>query len=396
MMCGLCLPRCPTYRLFGIESESPRGRIALMGALAGGKLPPTAQLKRHLEHCLMCRACEASCPAGVPFGKLMETARELLRSGEPQPKPAGNLELLRRLSPALRLYQLSGIQKVARGARLPRLLGLDELERLLPRSSYRPRLREHYPATGERKGTVGLFTGCVVPLLDGETLTSSIRLLTRLGYDVAIPRGQGCCGALQRHAGRADLAYREALDNLAAFPLDELDAVVYVTSGCGPELLEYERMTGLSPARRQRAAMMSSKVMEISRFLAGIDWPRGLRPAPLEHTVALHTPCSQRWISPKGDPSRDILERVPHLEVVPLPASRHCCGAAGEYMLRHPEIAARLLEPYLEDLQRLQPRFLVSSNIGCSLHIGAALREAGSTLELLHPVTLLARQTGAA
>lgn len=396
VMCGLCLPHCPTYGLFNLESESPRGRIALMRALASGDLSPTAQLKEHLDHCLLCRACETACPAGVPFGQLIDAARASLEEAHGQPGTSSGLDRLERLFPALHLYQRSGMQKVARTMGLPRLFGLHRLERLLPRPSRQPQLREYYAAHGSQRGKVGLFTGCTGAALDGETLAATVKLLTRLGYGVTIPREQGCCGAPQRHGGAPELARGKALDNLDAFPLEQLDAIIYVASGCGSELVEYARLTGLDSTQRRLAALLSDKSLEINQFLADITWPTDLKLEPLECTVALHTPCSQKRITPGRDPARELLERIPQLTVTPLPASRHCCGAAGEYMLRHPEIAAELLKPYLVDLEKIQPQFVASSNIGCTLHLGATLREWGRTVELLHPVTLLARQVAAA
>ncbi|HFC53218.1 MAG TPA: (Fe-S)-binding protein, partial [Gammaproteobacteria bacterium] len=292
VMCGLCLPYCPTYGLFKLESESPRGRIALMRALAKGDLLPDVQLRKHLDHCLLCRACETACPAGVPFGELMDTTRTLLAKPNQQPSTtAGNLQ---RLSSALYIYRRSGLQRVARALRLPQLFGLHRLERLLPSSVGRRELREYYAAHGKQKGTVGLFTGCTGAVLDGETLAATVTLLTRLGYNVIIPKGQVCCGAPQRHGGLPDQARSKALENIAAFPLEQLDALVHVASGCGSELLEYNRITGLDPEQCDRAALLSSKVVEICAFLANSRWPENLLLDPLECDVALHTPCSQR------------------------------------------------------------------------------------------------------
>ncbi len=395
VMCGLCLPRCPTYRLYGQESESPRGRIALMRALATNELPMTSRLEEHLDNCLVCRACEAACPAEVPYGELIDAARASMERGDQRntcPEPDTLLEELARLErwrPLLRFYQRSGLRKAARALGLPKALGMESLERLLPELPPRSQWREHYAASGEERGEVALFVGCTGKALDDTTLQAAIEVLNRIGYSVRIPRGQTCCGALHRHRGRMQKARELAQANLDSFQPEEVDAIVHVTSGCGVQLMEYPLLAGLDPERAQR---FSEKVFEISQFIHDTPWPEGSEPAPLDGIAALHLPCSLQHPRYRPETITALLERIPRLRVIPLPDNALCCGAAGDYALRHPAAAKRLLAPKLESLKRIGAELLVTANIGCALHFKAALREQGESIEVLHPIELLARR----
>ncbi len=399
VMCGLCLPHCPTYRLCNRESESPRGRIALIRALASGELPPTPRLMEHLDHCLVCRACERACPAEVPYGELIDTARALLaqegRAEDPSSGPdrlLNDVTRLERWRPLLRFYQGSGIQRMARALRAPEKMGLGSLERLLPPLPRNPRWHRHYPATGNQRGRVALFTGCTGRALDGATLQAAIRILSLLGYSVTLPDTQTCCGALHLHAGAPEDARRLAIANLAAFENEEVDAVIHVTSGCGIHLMEYPRLPGLTRTERQRAKRFAKKVFEISQFIETSTWPAALDPLPLKSTAAVHIPCSLQQPGHHPEYTFSLLRRIPGLELTPLPDNALCCGAAGDYLLRHPDTARALLTPKLDALEALQAPLLITANIGCALHFRAALQEGKRPVEVLHPVTLLARQ----
>jgi len=365
VLCGLCLPHCPTYRLSHDEAESPRGRISLMQALAAGRLPADAALAGHLERCLGCRSCETMCPSRVPYSRLLTNGRALLRAeGVRWPVPLrplleGPSALRRGARGALRLYQMSGLERLQRtGAPM-----------LPPR---RPLPHCRLPA-GPRRGTVALFTGCTGEFLDQETLHAAIILLHHLGYAVHLPKGQGCCGALAGQAGDAAGAERLAARNRAAFS-EPYDAVLGVASGC------------IAPLREAGVA-----VTEITTFLAGVEWGEAARPAPLVATAALHLPCSLRNGGGAADAPRRLLKQIPRLDLLELPP-KGCCGGAGTYPLTQRESARALREPWLETLRDSPASLLLSANIGCALHLGAGLREAGIEMEVIHPVTLLARQ----
>ncbi len=399
VMCGLCLPHCPTYRLYNQESESPRGRIALMRAVARGEIPMTARLMTHLDHCLTCRACEIACPAEVPYGKLIDAARamakqkgETSRSALTRETPLKEIHRLERWRPLLRFYQQSGLQKAARALGLPKALGVKRQEQLLPALPPRHIWHKDYPAIGKKRGQVALFTGCTGKILDEATLQAAITVLTHLGYSVTLPEKQTCCGALHLREGLPQEARRLALSNIEAFRAERLDAIIYVTSGCGIRLIETPSLPELKDKERSLAECFSAKVREISQFISGIPWPAKLRLKPLDETAAVHTPCSLQHRRQQPETVFTLLGRIPRLTVVSLPDSTQCCGAAGDYLLRHPGIADTLLMSKLDALSSLQASLLVTSNIGCALHFQAGLRERKIPMEVVHPIVLIARQ----
>ncbi len=399
VMCGLCLPHCPTYKLYNAENESPRGRIALMRALTTGELTLTPSLTAHLDRCLVCRACENACPANVPYSELIDITRTVINKetavAQRRTKPEtilNNLSHLKRWRPLLTLYQRSGLQKAARTLRLPQILGLAQLEQLIPKLPAQNKWHEHYPATGIQRGQVALFTGCTGKILDGVTLTAAIKILTRLGYSVTIPPAQGCCGILHKHSGYPNEARKLALNNLKSFQTDQLDAVIYIASGCGSQLKEYKNLAGLDQQHQEQAQLFSSKTQEINQFITSVTWPADFKLSPLNKRVAVHVPCSMQYTPDLPDTCQTALKKIPQLTVMSLPDNHHCCGAAGDYMLRHPDIAGALLKPKLDTLEQLNPDIITSANIGCALHFMAALEEKRNSIEVVHPVSLLARQ----
>jgi len=385
--CGLCLPHCPTYNKTQNENESPRGRIALIQAWAGKHLETSKKLIEHIDNCLLCRSCERVCPAVVPYGRLINDFREQIKG---ERDTTLSVSLLKKVShnktagrlaqSGLKFYQTTALQKTARFLRLPELLRLDKIDRLLPDYHDSTPLAPHYPATAEAKGTVGLFIGCMGSLLDHETVNAAIKVLTVAGFNVSIPEQQTCCGALDLHDGDIETSGRLAATNCSAFADKNLDAIVTIASGCGSQMQEYQQ------------AEFAGKVVDISRFLikSGCDLSEQLQ--PLAASVCLHTPCSLKNVMREEQGAVKLLQQIPELKMTPLPASIQCCGSAGSYMLDHPQMAQALLSDLLDVALKDQPEYLVSSNIGCALHISAGLRERGITLEVLHPVTLIARQ----
>ncbi len=397
--CGLCLPHCPTYVKTGDEGESPRGRIALMQGLFTGDLSLSPRLEVHLGNCVACRACESVCPSHVPYGELIDAAR----AGIARRKPPGFLRRLGRwlgaqapvdhpgaarlLHGLLRAYQGSGLAAIRR--RGPRR-GLRRAAGYLP--SLRPVLswEAFYPARGAERGRVALFLGCVARVFDQPVLAATIRVLNHLGYAVEVPLGQGCCGAIHLHDGAEEQSVALAHRNLRAFG-DGTRPIITTASGCGATLLEYPRLAGLSP---DAAGRFAARVVDVSSFLAGVQWPAETRPQALAARVAVHEPCSLRNVMGQGAGPRALLSRVPALDVVDLPGNGRCCGAAGTYMLTHPTMADTLVADKCALLGDTGASMLVTSNVGCALHLAAALREAGSQVEVLHPVMLLARRLG--
>ncbi len=381
--CGLCLPCCPTYQQTENENESPRGRIALIQAYAGGHLDATPPLLAHIDNCLLCRACEKVCPAEVPYGRLIDRFRARTESLQPFSSAAALLKwtathhtLNRWAQAGLRFYQRHSLQRLG----LLRLLNLGEMNRLLPAvNAPTTSLKSDYSASGTTKGEVGLFTGCMGTLLDPATLHATIKCLTAAGFHVHVPAAQICCGALAQHDGNATIANRLAEQNCRAFAIPRLTAIVSIASGCGAQLQEYQ------------TTALAEKVVDVSLFLSeNADFSDRLIPLPA--TVCLHTPCSLKNVMHEEQGALALLQQIPQLNIVELPITTFCCGAAGSYVLKHPRMANALVDQVLDAAIATQADTLITSNIGCALHIAAGLRERGKNMQVLHPVVLLAQQ----
>ena len=368
-----------------------------MRALAQSNLVPSAKLEQHLQHCLVCRACEKACPSYVPYGQLIDAARALTatrRSAAYAGTPVlrfldwliGSPGRLFRAGKLLYYYQRSGMQRLLRASGLLRLTGVGKLDALLPSLVAPKQLRSFYPAQGIHKGEVSLFIGCIAQIADLKTHEAAIRLLNMLGYDVHIPVQQTCCGALHLHAGDTETAKRFMRHNLEAFG-DETETVLTTASGCGAVLREYGMYLSDSVA-----ASFGGRVMDISEFLARADWSR-LTLQPLPERIAVHDSCTLANVLRQEKAPYALLRMIPQAEIVPLPENSLCCGGAGTYPLTQPEMAARLRAAKLGHVKSTMPAVLATSNIGCALHLAAGLRETGlDIIEVVHPVVLLERQ----
>jgi glycolate oxidase iron-sulfur subunit len=264
--------------------------------------------------------------------------------------------------------------------KIPRLLRLDKVERLLTHYSEPSTLSDYYPATAACKGTVGLFVGCMGALLDAETVHAAIRVLTAVGFNVSVPPLQTCCGALALHSGDRQTAKQLADINTQAFSVQPLTAIVTIASGCGGQLQDYTQIA------------FADKVMDISHFLIQTDCHLSEHLKPLAESVCLHTPCSLKNAMRAEHGALQLLQQIPELSIKKLPDTIVCCGSAGSYMLEHSVMAEALLVDVLNAASTTQADYLVSSNIGCALHIAAGLQERGITMEVVHPVVLIARQ----
>ena len=384
--CGICAPHCPTYTHTQNENESPRGRIALIQAWAGGHLGITDNLLNHIDNCLLCRACEKACPAVVPYGKLIDDFRAEIHEEQSTPitvkivkSIAESKRVQRSVQLILNVYQQNKLQKTARLLRLPKLFGLNELDRLVPNYQEKETLKNYYAAKNEAKGDVGLFVGCMGELFDFATVSAAIKVLTQIGFNVHLPNNQTCCGALALHEGDKNGSLKLEQQNKIAFENKDLQAIVTIASGCGTTLREYS------------AKNFSVKVMDISHFLIHTDFDFSNTLKPLDQNVRLHSPCSLKNGLRTDKSVSKLLQKIPELKISPLPETVQCCGAAGSYSLRHDKMAKTLLNELLTTVLETPSDYLVSSNIGCALHIAAGLRERGEKIEVIHPIVLLAR-----
>jgi len=394
VQCGLCLPHCPTYRYARSENESPRGRIQLMRAMAAGQLPVSGPLVSHIDRCLSCRRCESVCPAEVPYGRLLDSGRALItanRRSSPLARATWRyfgralIDRPRRIDfMAWSAYfaDITGLRRIARATGLLRLLKIARLERMMP-ATPRPRSwRTRYPATHPRKGSVQLFLGCVARVMDSAAIDAAISVLTRIGYDVVIPPQQNCCGALHLHGGDTDSARQAIAGNVTAFNEND-DPIITLASGCGATLIEYGEIV-TTPAARDFA----KRVAEFSEFVAAQDWPLT---GELKASVAVHEPCTLRNVMKTQSAAYRLLQRINGLSVVPLAGNDTCCGAAGTYFITQPEISDFLLNQKIAAITDSQPQYVVTSNIGCALHLRGGVDGMGNPPRVLHPAQLLAQ-----
>lgn len=385
--CGLCLPTCPTYSKTQNENESPRGRIALIQGYASGQLTDVKAVRAHIDNCLLCRECERICPAVVPYSRLIDNFRAHFQTDN---KPSFAFTVLKKVAhhkgaqrlaqSSLRLYQTTGLQKAVRTLKLPELLHFDKMDRLLTDYVKPTVLKDYYPATTACKGTVGLFVGCMGQLLDSETVNAAISVLTAVGFNIIVPSQQACCGALALHSGDKITADSLANINCDSFGEQPVTAIITIASGCGSQLQEY--------AHREFA----DKVMDISQFLMQAEVNLREQLQPLAASVCLHTPCSLKNVMRAEKGALQLLQQIPELSINKLPDTIVCCGSAGSYMLEHSAMAEALLADVVNAASTTQAHYLVSSNIGCALHIKAGLKKQGMTMEVVHPIVLIARQ----
>jgi glycolate oxidase iron-sulfur subunit len=403
--CGLCLPTCPTYVETLVETSSPRGRIALIKAVSEGKLDLTSPGFMHqMEECLDCRACEAVCPSGVAYGQLLEPARTQVQRAVAERRGwwtkltrAVGLRLLftqlwfmRLTAFVLRAYQRLGLQSLARGSGLLRLLRLDGLESLLPRISDRFFVArgQRWEARGRKRAVAFIHAGCVMHVAFAEVDEATVRVLQRAGCDVVAGAGQGCCGAIAVHAGEMDLGRELAKRNIEAFERSGADAYVINAAGCGSTLKEYGTLFQEDAEWSERASAFSLRVHDVTEFLdeMGIEPALGPIPAAVTYQEPCHLVHAQRI---SGAPRR-LLAMIPGLRLREMNESSLCCGSAGIYNVTQPEMAARLQKRKVENALATEPEIIVTANPGCALQLANGLRAAGrSDVAVKHVVELL-------
>jgi glycolate oxidase iron-sulfur subunit len=395
--CGLCLSACPTYRITGRENSSPRGRIYLIRGVAEGKIELGGVVAEELGLCLGCRACESECPSGVEYGAMLEKGRAAIADAGLRKGWAYRLEgfalrrilaFPRRLHAAFSLLGLAqrlGMDRVA-GLLLPFVAYARGLLPRVPRAAARRRLPAFTPAQGERRGRVALLEGCVMAELFGDVNRATVRVLARNGYDVVVPEGQGCCGALHAHAGDLSTARRLATKNIEAFALpggEPVDAVVSNSAGCGAALGETDQWL---PGRGEELARQARDVCEWLDEV-GLRAPSGL----LAARVCYDDPCHLVHAQGISSAPRRLLSAIPGLELVAHADAESCCGAAGTYNLLQREMSQRVLEPKLDALAAADPDWIATGNPGCMLQIEAGVRARGMAARVVHPVELLDR-----
>ena len=412
--CGMCLPTCPTYDATKLERNSPRGRIALMRNVAEGHLDVTRAFGEEMYFCLGCLACETACPAGVNYARMFEEARAdiedagVLRYPQRVIVRAFALRFffshplaLRALGRMLRIYQASGLEWLVRTLRLTALLPRDlrELEPLTPR--VQPDFSDALIGAIESPSQppryrVGMLTGCVQDLVYPHVNRDTVDVLLANGCQVITPGAQHCCGSLHAHNGELTLARSMARKNIddmerAAGPLEGLDAIITNAAGCGSHLKHYDDLLEHDQQYAERARQWSRKLKDIHEWLVKI----GITPPQTETgsqvAVTYHEACHLCHGQKITQQPRAVLKGIPGLKLVELPESTWCCGSAGIYNITQPEMSHQLLRRKLDNIAKTGAKVVATANPGCSVQLEAGARESGQALEIVHPITLLAR-----
>jgi glycolate oxidase iron-sulfur subunit len=386
--------------------DSPRGRIYLMKALRDGSLPWSDKVATHFDQCLGCMACVTACPSGVRYDRLIESTRAAREVAVPRgPADALFRGLLFALLPfAWRLrvlglvlwaYAASGLRARLQSTGVlrrwaPRLARLDALAPDLSLRGFVRRLPSRTAAQGGRaRARVGLVTGCVQSVFFPGVNEATLRVLAMEGCEALVPEGQGCCGALSLHAGRHEEALAFARATIRRFEDAGVDVAIVNAAGCGSSLKDYGRLFEDDRDWRERARIFSSKVRDVSEFLAGL--PARATRHPLAGRVAYHDACHLSHAQGIRSDPRRLLAAIPGLGVCEIPQGDQCCGSAGIYNLVEPESADEIGERKVENILRTNATVLVSANPGCTLHVQRLLRKRAIALPALHPIEVLDR-----
>lgn len=394
--CGFCLQACPTYIELGMETDSPRGRIALIEAVTSGRTRATAPLLGHLDLCLQCRACETACPSGVPYGRIMETARAaIVEDGAPRAwriraamlrQVVARPGRVRLLMAALGTYQRSPLRALLRASRVLRVLpgNLDEAERALPEPAARPFSMPPQPPSLTR--TVAMLTGCVMPHLYPRTHAATVRVLNRLGYQVVAPASQACCGALSSHAGDRRFAREMARRNVDAFLDAGVEAVIVNSAGCGAAMKEYGELLADDERYRDRAGELAAMTRDVLEFVAGHDLGTlGEVCCAATYQDSCHLAHAQRITAAP----RQLLRAIPGLELREMAAADRCCGSAGIYSFVQHEMSSRVLDAKMDDIERTGATTIATANPGCMAQLEAGLRGRRVEGRVVHVIELI-------
>jgi glycolate oxidase iron-sulfur subunit len=391
--CGLCLQSCPTYLETSSEADSPRGRIVMMKMLHEGDLDQRLpDLRRHLDKCLGCRACETACPSAVKYSELLDVARERMNEARPFLQSSVRRALLNALTQPDKLRTLLKASAATGGmpAAAGRLLmgdpgGTPNAVSLPPPSDTAP-LPSVLRPVGERRARVGMLTGCVMRVLYGDVNSDTAAILVANGCEVLVNQHQQCCGALHGHNGFRDESRRLAKSLIDTFsPFDGLDAIVINSAGCGSSMKEYGTLLADDPIYAEKAAAFASLCKDVSEFLDELGWIAPLKSLPIKSTY--HDACHLAHAQKITQAPRNLLSLIPELQLLPMPEADVCCGSAGIYNLTEPNLAKRLQERKVHNIVSSGANVVVTSNPGCLAWIAAGL--ADRDIPVFHPVSVL-------
>ena len=375
VMCGLCLPHCPTYNIAQIEPESPRGRIALVRALYEEKIPTNKTLHDHLHQCLSCMNCQDVCPANINYEKIIDAGRSKTASEINFISAVKHSLILLILSNTfvrkcfktlITLFRTLGLLKLFSGVRLIRLL-----------SDKHPTFNS---CTSSGKGPkVAVLQSCANDIVNDPAYEAAISLLNKLDCEVIQQNETLCCGALHQHSGKLNSAQNFKRHFIRAYSNKNIDFFITIATGCGAQIKHYENE-------------LSSKVIDINEFLQLRMKDKNIVFKPLTKNVFVHKPCTQKQITTKTDVIEQLLNNIPEINFVNFDDPSSCCGAGGMNSIAHPHLANRLIDKKISQLKTSENALIVSSNIGCAMHMQARLKQENTPVQVCHPVTLLAQQ----
>ncbi|UIE39875.1 (Fe-S)-binding protein [Leptodesmis sichuanensis] len=404
--CGFCLSTCPSYRVIGKETDSPRGRIYLMDGVNEGTIPLSPATVEHFDTCLGCLACVTTCPSGVQYDQLIAATRPQIERNHQRSLPEKLLRSLifktfpypnrlRILLRPLSLYQKLGLQRLVRSLGfLPRISPqLAAMESMLPPISpqaFQDKLPELIPAQGEKRYRVGMLLGCVQRLFNPEVNDATVRVLTANGCEVVIPPGQGCCGALSHHQGQEEQARTLARQMIDSFADAEVDYVLINASGCGHTLKEYGHILAEDVLYAEKAKQFVSQVRDVQEFLAEVGLTAKLSPLQADPlTIVYQDACHMLHGQKISVQPRQLLRQIPGVQLrEPLDAAL-CCGSAGVYNILQPEVAEELGRQKVRNLINTGASMIASANIGCFVQISKHLQLQEKAIPVLHPMQLL-------
>ncbi len=384
----------------GREADSPRGRIFQILQVDAGRLPIGDSFATHLDRCLGCLACQTACPSGVKYGRILERARAEIETNYPRPwlerrlrnwffsRVLGDTSRLARTAKLLRAYQRSGLQSLARASGALKLLGLNKVEALSPeidRQFFLEKIGTTYLAEGEVRGRVLFHAGCIGSVAFSELNDATVRVLTRNGFEVHVPQGQLCCGALSAHSGYREEARRLARANIAAMLDVTHDAIVTNSAGCGAMMKEYGELLQ-SNGDGQRAREFSQRVKDVNEFLAGVGVRRPAR--PLNARVTYQDPCHLAHAQGVRSAPRELLKAI-GAELLEMAHPDYCCGSAGTYNVTQNELSMQILAQKMDEVQATRAEVIATANTGCMLQLRAGVKARGLNMRVAHVMELL-------
>lgn len=391
--CGFCTATCPTYVTLGNELDSPRGRIYLIKDMLENNRPADEEVVRHVDRCLSCLSCMTTCPSGVNYMHLIDHARAHIEKTYQRPFMNRLLRgILAQILPYPARFR-AALQLARLGRPFASLFGKSDtlkpiaaMLELAPRSLPAKRKIETMSAAkGEKRGRVAILNGCAQPVLNPGIHAATLRLLNRLGIEVITPKGEGCCGSLVHHMGREEQALDQARHNVDVWTREidagGLDAIIVTTSGCGTTIKDYGYMLRLDPAYKDRAAKVSALAKDVTEYLASIEMPVPSKLANLN--VAYHSACSMQHGQKVVRQPKDLLLKAGFTVREPL-EGHLCCGSAGTYNIMQPEIATKLRDRKVKNIEATGADLIATGNIGCMTQIAT-----GSQLPIVHTIELL-------